>query len=222
MLPDISNGSLMVPQFTSPAAALEDINTRIRTNRATQNAYAVPMLYGGNADKKKPEDEHPADDEDEEQEEVKGCLPDMSALTNPSSLSADAHMILDDGISMMTPDEYVLIRLNPMAAYYAAKSPSLHVAYCVIAVISNVLSILATVIAALGGVPLIPVVNAVGEGLLAYSNYKQIQLRLLQTNLALNQLNQVSSIAIYDSFGNATDILVLYPRFTTDVVCCFC
>ena len=186
----------MVPQFTSPAAALEDINNRIRSNRSTQNAYAVPMLYGGGStDKKKGEEEKNPDDDDDDEDDPKGCCPALRALADPAKLTgvaSDAHMILDDGISILTPDEYVLIRLNPMAAYYAAKSPSLHVAYCVIAVISNVLSILATVIAAVGAVPLIPVVNAVGEGLLSLSNYKQIELRLLQTNSAMNHLNQVT------------------------------
>ena len=43
-------------------------------------------------------------------------------------------MVLDDGTKMLSPEEY------------AAKFPSLHVAYCVFAMLNNVvLSILATV-----------------------------------------------------------------------------
>lgn len=177
----------MIPQFTSPSAALEDINARIRTNRATQNAYAVPMKFGGDGNaKKKKDDDADNDGDDEDEEKPRGCF----SSSVPSLAPTDAYPI-DDGISTLTPELYVLIRVNPMSAYYAAKSPNLHTQYCIFATIANILSIAATVFAAAQLVPLVPVVNSVGEFISAFANYKQIELRLLQTNLAMNQLHQV-------------------------------
>lgn len=186
----------MVPRSTTPAAALADINNRILSNRAAQDSYMVPMIFGPSK-KKRDDDEDEAGNGTEENSSqtllssLTDCCAKLTCLKTPAGATPLSEVLLDDGISMMTPADYVAIRLNPMSAYYSAKSPSLHVMFSVISVVSNILSITATILAANVQTTLIPVVNAISEAVNAYSAYKQIELRLLQTNLALNQLNQV-------------------------------
>ena len=95
----------------------------------------------------------------------------------------------DDGLSPLSAETYVRIRLLPMAASYAKKAPGLATAVHVSAVLGVVLSVASSALSTFDLSVFIPAALAVSGAVTAWTSYQQIDLRLLQTNAALGRLN---------------------------------
>jgi len=97
----------------------------------------------------------------------------------------------DDGLSALSADMYAKIRLLPMAAFYSKKAPGLAMTLHVSAILGVVLSVASSALSTFDLSVYIPAALAVSGAVTAWTSYQQIDLRLLQTNAALNQLNQL-------------------------------
>ena len=106
-------------------------------------------------------------------------------------ITASKKIVTDDGLSALSADQYVRIRLLPMAASYSQKSPGLASKAHVSAIVGVVLSVASSAMATFDASVFIPAILAFSGAVTAWNNYQQIDLRLLQTNSAVNKLNQV-------------------------------
>jgi len=78
-----------------------------------------------------------------------------------------------------------------MAASYSKKAPGLAMTLHVSAILGVVLSVASSALSTFDLSVYIPAALAVSGAVTAWTSYQQIDLRLLQTNAALNQLNQL-------------------------------
>ena len=97
----------------------------------------------------------------------------------------------DDGIRSMSADDYLKLRLIPMAAYYMNKSPGLAIQSQISLVLGVLLAVSSSIISTFDLSVFIPAVLALSTTINAWTNYQQVELRLLQTNAAQGQLNQL-------------------------------
>lgn len=214
---DLQNGTLRMPTF--PSAALDDINDKIKSNRKEQNTYLIPMK------KKQASGDNPAPGNDDidkiidlpgealDLEVKKGSLLSRVCCKPPkiSGLMFE-EVRTDDGISPMSSDEYVEIRVIPFVAYFSKRAPSLSMSRNVGQGLGVLFSVMASAFTAFNIISFIPAVLAVSNGVTSLQNYQQIELRLLQTNAARSQLHQVCTCA-RSMPANFMDIVwvVLYP-----------
>lgn len=122
---DLQNGSLRTPHDTSQALA--DINARIQSNMGEQDCY---LKLIGNLDdveggKRKKEKQAILDGEYEKKKWYKPLLSCCSFFaTNTAKIGVAglktlfASQLKDDGVSPLSADEYVRLRMIPTAAYY--------------------------------------------------------------------------------------------------------
>ena len=103
----------------------------------------------------------------------------------------DSHS-LDDGLSNLTADEYVKLRLQPMISAFSLKSPPLSFFTHTVTTIVIILSVCSSILSTFGLTVFIPVTLAFSGACASWKSYKQVDLRLLQANNAINQLNQVN------------------------------
>ena len=108
-------------------------------------------------------------------------------------LTASKKVVTDDGLSALSADQYVRIRLLPMAASYSQKAPGLASYAHLSAIVGVVLSVTSSALATFNASVFIPALLAFSGAVTAWTNYQQIDLRLLQTNAAVNKLNQVGA-----------------------------
>lgn len=99
----------------------------------------------------------------------------------------------DDGISPITPDQYIKVRLVPMAVHFSKKAPGLSNWLHMVTTLGVVLSVASSALAAFGYSVFVPAALAVSGSFTAFLSYQQTELRLMQTNAAYNQLNQLFS-----------------------------
>lgn len=198
---DLQNGSLRSP--LSLGAALDDINTRIRSNRREQETYlnAMPRRLGDGDDnakevnKKKKSGIMGNGDGPDSDEESTGCWGFIQgvivrgAKISPMGDSVNARE--EDGVSPLTADDYVVLRLVPMIAYMTNAAPSYSYCRFLSQAVNIALSVMASALSAFGLIPFIPAVLATSGAVTSLTQYYQIELRLLQTNAARSQLHQV-------------------------------
>jgi len=115
-------------------------------------------------------------------------------------ISSSKKIVTDDGLSALSADQYVRIRLLPMAASYSQRAPGLAAQAHVSAIVGVVLSVASSAMAQFDVSVFIPALLAFSGAVTAWNNYQQIDLRLLQTNSAVNKLNQVSYITVPNHF----------------------
>jgi hypothetical protein len=113
------------------------------------------------------------------------------ALKAAIDITASKKFITDDGLSTLSADQYVRIRLLPIAASFTQKAPGLSTQIQASATIGVVLSVASSALSTVNASVFIPALLSFSGALTAWINYKQIELRLLQTNAAINKLNQV-------------------------------
>jgi hypothetical protein len=99
--------------------------------------------------------------------------------------------MLDDGLSTLTADEYVRIRIYPVLASFLEKVPTFSNRVNTISVIVIGLSVTSAVFSAFDLVLWIPVAMAVSAFLTSWQSFSSVDTRLGQTNAAINQLNQL-------------------------------
>lgn len=100
---------------------------------------------------------------------------------------------VDDGLTTLTADEFVKIRLIPFVAEYTSMLPGMTRRNNSTHLFMITMSVLSSVLSTFNLCAFIPAVLAVGSGVLAWSEFKQTDLRVGQTNAALHQLHKVLS-----------------------------
>ena len=215
---DLSNGTLRAPPF--PGAALDDINARLHSNRKEQLTDLTPLQRrsggtggggggggggsaggtssGGEGDNKKKN----ADAYDSEMKKVswidtiKGIFAQGAKVL--SSEIEEAYAV-DDGVSPLSADDYVVFRVIPMVALMTKQAPKYAETRLICTGLSAIFSVMASALTAFELIAFIPTVLGLAHAMNAMSQYWQIDLRLMQINAARNQLHQVSEgAASYD------------------------
>ena len=217
---DLSNGTLRAPPF--PGAALDDINARLHSNRKEQLTYLIPIQRrgaatsgggggggggggsaggnssGGEGDNKKKDSD--VDDSEKKKvswiDTIRGIFAQGAKV---STSSAEEAYAVDDGVSPLSADDYVVFRVIPMAALMTKQAPLYAEARLICTGLSVIFSVMASALTAFELIAFIPTVLALANAMNAMSQYWQIDLRLMQINAARNQLHQVSEgAASYD------------------------
>jgi len=173
---DLSNGSLEIPPSTM--GALDETNKRILKNRAEQEI-------------------HYSDDITSEEQRLKKmrlseriysvlccCFYKSRKKITPSQLK-------DIGISDLSVDDYLYLRLYPIVAELSKKTPSLARFSHSITICAVLLSVSASGLSTFGYSVFIPLVLALVGSMTAWGSYHQTEYRLVMTNAAVSQLNQV-------------------------------
>lgn len=121
---DISNGSLSIPPARS--GPLDDINRKIKQNREQQMMFFEPLV-----DRALELDAMSAfEEEQSESEEWKGTFAkatrtkQIDHLYRSTEGTVDFDTMLDYGISAMSADDYIRMRLVPVLAELSTKTPS--------------------------------------------------------------------------------------------------
>mmetsp|Transcript_19826 Transcript_19826/g.33346 ORF Transcript_19826/g.33346 Transcript_19826/m.33346 type:complete len:850 (+) Transcript_19826:52-2601(+) len=98
---------------------------------------------------------------------------------------------LDDGLKLMSADEYLSLRMLPMVAELSKKTPRLSTWSSTFTVCVLVLSVSAAALSTFDRSDFVPAALALSGGITAWASYQQTDLRLVLTNNALSQLNQL-------------------------------
>jgi hypothetical protein len=99
--------------------------------------------------------------------------------------------LYDDGLTSLTADEYVKIRLVPIVAGFTVEAPGLSNFLSVVTSLVIGLSVLSSVFSTFNLVTFIPLLFAFSGALTSWASYNQTDLKLVQTNRAKHQLHQL-------------------------------
>ena len=99
--------------------------------------------------------------------------------------------LFDDGLTSLTADEYVKLRLMPLIASFTAKAPPMASFATIVTLVTIFLSVTSSVLTTYHLVIFIPIAMAFSSSLMAWTSYLQIELRLIQTNGAVHTLHQL-------------------------------
>jgi hypothetical protein len=99
--------------------------------------------------------------------------------------------LYDDGLTSLTADEYVKIRLIPVVAGFTVEAPGLSNFLSVVTSLVIGLSVLSSVFSTFNLVTFIPLLFAFSGALTSWASYNQTDLKLVQTNRAKHQLHQL-------------------------------
>ena len=106
----------------------------------------------------------------------------------PKPIEAEEE-IFEDGLSSITADEYVRMRLIPALAEYNSKAPTMSYGLSALTMITIALSVGSSILSTFGYATLVPLVFSFSESLSSWQNHSMTGMRLLATNGAVNQLN---------------------------------
>jgi hypothetical protein len=98
---------------------------------------------------------------------------------------------LDDGLKLMTADDYLSLRMLPMVAELSKKTPRLSSWSSTFTICVLVLSVSAAALSTFDRSDFVPAALALSGGITAWASYQQTDLRLVLTNNSLSQLNQL-------------------------------
>lgn len=110
-----------------------------------------------------------------------------------------AEDLYDDGISTLTADEYMRVRVIPLLASFSSKTPGMSLATNTVTSIVIALSVLSSVFSTFNLTLFIPLLMAFSSAISVWMSYKQVDLRLMQTHGLTNALNQL--IVWWDSLS---------------------
>lgn len=100
---------------------------------------------------------------------------------------------LDDGLDTLTADEYVRIRLIPLVSEFTKDAPVLSRNVQIVTAIVIALSITSSIFSTFTLTSFIPLTIGFGESLTSWQSYRQTDMKVMQTNGALQQLHKVNS-----------------------------
>jgi hypothetical protein len=83
------------------------------------------------------------------------------------------------------------LRLTPQLARFMVKTPSLHRLTSAVTAVIIFFSVFSSILSTFGYIQFIPAVFAISGAATAWTSYSQTDLVLVQTNAAINQLNQL-------------------------------
>ena len=202
---DVQHGSMKeLPKDFDP---LSDITKRIKSNRGIQNSFSKPMVSAADASRTKKENpfSHLLDIEAPppiRQRTVTGVLNSSTGEYNNWHTNAKikperesekekSEINVDDGLSMLTADDYLSYRMLPMIAELSTKTPRLSAWSSTFTILVLILSVSAAALSTFERSDFIPAALAFSGGITAWASYQQTDLRLILTNNSLCQLNQL-------------------------------
>jgi hypothetical protein len=219
MASDIQNGSLL--ELTIDNDPLADVNKRITSNRVIQDGYARPMESKEKKDTKfsllfidkNDKEVQPCEDIESQMPPVRLVRSDsISGRYNhkgeyaqfygktgiDKKKDSDEHsdgdsgdVEVDDGLKLMTADDYLSLRMLPMVAELSKKTPRLSSWSSTFTICVLVLSVSAAALSTFDRSDFVPAALALSGGITAWASYQQTDLRLVLTNNSLSQLNQL-------------------------------
>lgn len=189
---DISNGSLSVPP--SGKDPLHDINKRIRKNKGKQKGFFEPLV-----DKELEMDAARAFEETQEERETNKsfCATAWRKMwryvrrKTYTGSSAWRENITDYGISAMSVDDYIYMRLVPTLAELSTKTPGLSKTTMSFTVIAMLLSVSASALSTFNLAVFIPAALALAGALTSWGSYNQVDITLNATNSAIHNMSEV-------------------------------
>ena len=99
--------------------------------------------------------------------------------------------LYDDGLTSLTADEYVKLRLIPIVAYFTVEAPGLSNFLSIVTSFVVALAVLSSVFSSFNLVTFIPLLFAFSAALTSWTSYNQTDLKLVQTNRGKHQLHQL-------------------------------
>jgi hypothetical protein len=110
---------------------------------------------------------------------------------NASDSGKDEDIETDDGLKLMTADDYLALRMVPMVAELSRKTPRLSSWSSTFTICVLILSVSAAALSTFDRSDFVPAALALSGGITAWASYQQTDLRLVLTNNSLSQLNQL-------------------------------
>jgi hypothetical protein len=114
---------------------------------------------------------------------------DSSPVVEPDK--SHMEIMYDDGLSTLTADEYVKVRLIPVLAEFTQTAPVFSRSVTTVTAIVIMLSIASSIFTAFSLTTFIPLALAFGESLTSWQSHNATEIRLMQTNGAMHQLHKV-------------------------------
>ena len=208
---DVQHGSLKeLPDDFDP---LGDVNKRLRSNSYIQENYSKPIL---SADMIKSPSllsklslGKPKVFSEKDKKYSRSPSLEMHDLRKlPSRDESEAHSLapvddvedeesddgcgpVDDGLTLLTADDYLTYRMLPMIAELTTKTPRLSSWSSTFTILVLILSVSAAALSTFERSDFIPAALALSGGITAWASYQQTDLRLILTNNSLSQLNQL-------------------------------
>ena len=108
---------------------------------------------------------------------------EMGKMDSKSPTFSEA--IIDDGLSTITADEYVKLRLIPLIASFTSKAPGFAQTTNTVNIIIIALSIVSSVLSVFDYSVFIPIAMAFSGALSSWISFRQTDLRLMKTNTFL-------------------------------------
>ena len=140
-----------------------------------------------------------------------------------NGLGSGLNAMYDDGLTVLTADEYVRIRLIPYLSTYAHTAPSYSKSLTIITCIVILLTIVSSIFSGFDLTSFIPLAISFGEALSSWESHKSIEIKLMLTNGARDQLNKVYihtcvnnthlKFLFYYIFYNVVDNLVEHSKY---------
>jgi len=131
-------------------------------------------------------------------------------LDGPPKAILDAD---DDGISLLSPEEYVQFRLHDQARFYRSSAARLDARFRLLLVASLVLGGLATFLAAVGFGSVIAVTTAVIAAITSYLGYQQVEFTLSRYTQSAMGLSNIEAWWTALSGAERRDVRKIYRLF---------
>jgi hypothetical protein len=188
---EIKTASLENPSDMNTQSVLDEVNHRIKANRADQEAYLAPMPAGsggllgllsfgmisGPAAK------------------TRGgrscCSCFGSQKVAPGQIDKKLSKNFDDGLSTLSAEEYVQFRLLPMLGEISSSTPGLNFRVYGVSITVTILSVSSSALSTFGQSLFIPAMLAFSGAITSWTSYQRTDQLLLQKNIAVGNLHQL-------------------------------
>jgi len=118
-------------------------------------------------------------------------------LCSSNRITNDPSDLYDDGVSNISPIEYIKMRVYPIAGSLRAKAPKLSLVLSFITGLTILLSVCSAVFSSFLLIQFIPIVVTLTTSIGSYSSYKQIEFKLsLGTFTSLTDTHTLSLPAL--------------------------
>lgn len=104
---------------------------------------------------------------------------------------ANAKVRYDDGLSRLSADDYVQIRMLPFLAQIVVKTPYLSFHVSAISIFSAIFAVVASALSTYGYSVFIPATLAISSSLASWGAYNQLEQRLFKKNIAIQHIRRV-------------------------------
>ena len=216
ILTSVSEGEFKNTSLSTPSSShgiLDDINKRIAQNRSEQDEFSKPLDAFDDSTllnmlhittNKNPGKKTNAVAPDVENDggsavtdaEVQTSRPwYMFWLCRRNAVFqddlADTNMKYDDGLSKLSAEDYVKIRLLPFLGETAAHTPFLSVSTYMVGILVSILSVTSSALSTFGLSVFIPALLAFSGAVTFWGNYQQTEQRLYKKNVSIQLIRQM-------------------------------